>query len=302
MKEKIKNLDRGILFMLLASLSFAAMGGFAKVVSQTLPPVEVTFFRNIFGVVLVGYSIYHIPLKQKGGRPLLLLFRGSMGFAALLAYFYIMAYIPLGEAVTYNKTSPIFVAIFAYLFLGEKLHKSALLAIAIGFAGIVLIAQPEGGSFDKYDMLGIFSGIGAALAYTSIRELREYYDTRTIVLSFMGVGSIAPLILMLVTPYVTVPEGLDWMFAPFVWPVGIEWVYVSAVGVFATASQLLMTKAYELTKAGIVGTISYTNIVFALIIGILLGDPIPDFWTFLGIIFVIVSGLIVALVKEKKEG
>ena len=302
MKEKIKSLDRGILFMLLASLSFAAMGGFAKVVSQTLPPVEVTFFRNIFGVVLVGYSIYHIPLKQKGGRPLLLLFRGSMGFAALLAYFYIMAYIPLGEAVTYNKTSPIFVAIFAYLFLGEKLHKSALLAIAIGFAGIVLIAQPEGGSFDKYDMLGIFSGIGAALAYTSIRELREYYDTRTIVLSFMGVGSIAPLILMLVTPYVTVPEGLDWIFAPFVWPVGIEWVYVSAVGVFATASQLLMTKAYELTKAGIVGTISYTNIVFALIIGILLGDPIPDFWTFLGIIFVIVSGLIVALVKEKKEG
>lgn len=302
MKEKIKSLDRGILFMLLASLSFAMMGGFAKVVSQTLPPVEVTFFRNIFGVVLVGYSIYHIPLKQKGGRPLLLLFRGSMGFAALLAYFYIMAYIPLGEAVTYNKTSPIFVAIFAYLFLGEKLHKSALLAIAIGFAGIVLIAQPEGGSFDKYDMLGIFSGIGAALAYTSIRELREYYDTRTIVLSFMGVGSIAPLILMLVTPYVVVPEGLDWMFAPFVWPVGIEWVYVGAVGVFATASQLLMTKAYELTKAGIVGTISYTNIVFALIIGILLGDPIPDFWTFLGIIFVIVSGLIVALAKEKKEG
>lgn len=302
MKEKIKSLDRGILFMLLASLSFAMMGGFAKVVSQTLPPVEVTFFRNIFGVVLVGYSIYHIPLKQKGGRPLLLLFRGSMGFAALLAYFYIMAYIPLGEAVTYNKTSPIFVAIFAYLFLGEKLHKSALLAIAIGFVGIVLIAQPEGGSFDKYDMLGIFSGIGAALAYTSIRELREYYDTRTIVLSFMGVGSIAPLILMLVTPYVVVPEGLDWMFAPFVWPIGIEWVYVGAVGVFATASQLLMTKAYELTKAGIVGTISYTNIVFALIIGILLGDPIPDFWTFLGIIFVIVSGLIVALVKEKKEG
>jgi len=302
MKEKIKSLDRGILFMLLASLSFAMMGGFAKVVSQTLPPVEVTFFRNIFGVVLVGYSIYHIPLKQKGGRPLLLLFRGSMGFAALLAYFYIMAYIPLGEAVTYNKTSPIFVAIFAYLFLGEKLHKSALLAIAIGFVGIVLIAQPEGGSFDKYDMLGIFSGIGAALAYTSIRELREYYDTRTIVLSFMGVGSIAPLILMLVTPYVVVPEGLDWMFAPFVWPVGIEWVYVGAVGVFATASQLLMTKAYELTKAGIVGTISYTNIVFALIIGILLGDPIPDFWTFLGIIFVIVSGLIVALAKEKKEG
>ena len=92
MREKIQNMDRGILFMLLASLSFAFMGGFAKSVSQILPPVEVTFFRNIFGVLIVGFSIYKSPLKQIGGKPLLLLFRGSMGFVALLAYFYIMAY------------------------------------------------------------------------------------------------------------------------------------------------------------------------------------------------------------------
>ncbi|WP_309498815.1 DMT family transporter [Sulfurovum sp.] len=300
MKDKIKNMDRGILLMLLASLSFAVMGGFAKVVSQALPPVEVTFFRNIFGVVLVGLAIYKVPLKQTGGKPFLLIFRGSIGFAALLAYFYVMAHIPLGEAVTYNKTSPLFVALFAYIFLNEKLHKSALFAVVIGFVGIVLVAQPQGGSFDKYDILGIFSGIGAALAYTSIRELRNYYDTRAIVMSFMVIGTIGPLILMLVTPYVHVSEDFDWMFAVFVMPHGVEWAYVSAVGIFATISQLLMTKAYELTKAGIVGTISYSNIVFALVIGVMLGDPIPDFWTLLGIILVILSGLLVALPKGIK--
>lgn len=293
-------MDRGILFMLLASLSFAFMGGFAKTVSEVLPPVEVTFFRNVFGVLLVGFAIYKSPLKQIGGKPLLLFFRGAMGFLALLAYFYIIAYIPLGEAVTYNKTSPIFVAIFAYLFLNEKLSKWAILAIGIGFIGIVLIAQPEGGSFDKYDILGIFSGIGAALAYTSIRELREYYDTRAIVMSFMGVGTLAPLLLMLVTPYVNPPQSLDFMFAEFIMPEGIIWFYVLMMGLSATVSQLLMTKAYELTKAGIVGTISYSNIVFALIIGIMLGDPIPDIWTFLGILLVIISGLLVALSKDKK--
>jgi len=300
MKQTIKNMDRGILFMLLASLSFAAMGGFAKVVSQVLPPVEVTFFRNIFGVLLVGISIWKVPLKQTGGKFLLLLFRGSIGFVALLAYFYIMAHIPLGEAVTYNKTSPIFVAIFAYIFLKEKLQPSALIAILIGFIGIVLVAQPEGGNFDKYDILGIFSGIGAALAYTSIRELRKYYDTRAIVMSFMGVGTVAPLLLMLITPYVSVSQEFDWMFAEFVMPQGIEWGYVTAVGLFATMSQLLMTKAYELTKAGIVGTISYSNIVFAVIIGVILGDPTPNIWTILGIILVITSGLMVALAKEKR--
>lgn len=285
--------------MLLASFSFAIMGGFAKVVSQVLPPIEVTFFRNVFGVLLVGFAIYKSPLQQIGGKPLLLFFRGAMGFSALLAYFYIIAYIPLGEAVTYNKTSPIFVAIFAYLFLNEKLSKWAVVAIGVGFMGIVLIAQPQGGTFDKYDMLGIFSGLGAALAYTSIRELREYYDTRAIVMSFMGVGTIAPLLLMMLTPYIDPLQSLDFMFAEFVMPQGIIWVYVFIMGISATASQVLMTKAYELTKAGIVGTISYSNIVFALIIGIMLGDPIPNIWTFLGIILVITSGLLVALSKEK---
>ncbi len=285
--------------MLLASFSFAFMGGFAKVVSQTLPGVEVTFFRNVFGVVLIGYAIYKSPLKQVGGKPFLLFFRGLMGFMALLAYFYIIAYMPLGEVVTYNKTSPIFVAIFAYLFLGERLNGWSIFAILLGFLGIVLIAQPFGGTFDKYDLLGIFSGLGAALAYTSIRELRRYYDTRAIVMSFMGVGTIAPLLLMLITPYIDAPKALDFMFSPFVMPEGKIWLYLILMGLFATLSQYLMTKAYEYTKAGIVGTISYTNIVFALIIGVILGDALPDLLTSLGIVLVISSGLIVALSKEK---
>ena len=299
MKKIIQKMDKGILFMLLASLSFAVMGGFAKIVSQTLPAIEVTFFRNILGVMLVGFSIYKTPLKQTGGRFVLLLFRGTAGFAALLAYFYIMAHIPLGEAVTYNKTSPIFVAIFAYLLLGEKLSKHAVFAVLLGFAGIVLVAKPEGFSFDKYDMLGIFSGIGAALAYTSIRELRKYYDTRAIVMSFMGIGTIVPLFFMAATPYISAPKELDLIFSEFVMPEGILWVYVLAIGGFATVSQLFMTKAYELTKAGIVGTISYSNIVFALLIGMMLGDPIPDFLTVLGIIFVILSGLLAAWPKKE---
>ncbi len=283
--------------MLLASLSFAVMGGFAKVLTDTLPPVEITFFRNLAGLLLVGATLYRMPLKQTGGKPLLLLFRGTMGFLALLAYFYIMAYIPLGEAVTYNKTSPIFVAIFAYLFLGEKLPAGAAFAVILGFAGILLVAKPEGLSLDIYDMLGIFSGIGAALAYTSIRELRNYYDTRAIVLSFMGMGTLGPLVLMLVAPFVGGSSD-NILFAPFVMPVGSAWALLLGMGIFATVSQVLMTKAYEYTKAGIVGTVSYSNIVFATVIGVMLGDPIPDIWTFTGIAMVIGAGLLVSLGKK----
>ncbi len=298
MKRYLLNIDRGIASMLLASILSAFMGGFAKIVSQTLPGVEVTFFRNLFGVAIVGFAIYKSPLKQIGGKPLLLLFRGTIGFLALLSYFYIIAYIPLSKVITYNKTSPIFLAIFAYIFLKEKLNIWATFAIILGFIGIILITQPQSNSFNRYDVLGIFSGVGAALAYTSIRELREYYDTRAIVMSFMGVGTIAPLILMLLTPYINAPKELDFMFSEFVMPNGLLWLYIVMMGLSATFSQIMMTKAYGHTKAGVVGTISYSNILFATIIGVYLGDDLPDLITTLGIVLIIISGLLVAFHKE----
>ena len=170
--------------MLLASLMFAFMGAFAKLASQHLPSLEVVFFRNIAGVILILSAISKKPLRQKGGKPFLLLFRGTMGFMALLSFFYLIAHIPLGDAMTWSKTSPIFTAVFAWLFLKEQMTPRAWIAVFVGFIGIVLITKPTGIGFSKYDLLGLFSGIGAALAYTSIRELKKYYETRMIVLSF----------------------------------------------------------------------------------------------------------------------
>jgi len=297
-KQRINQLDRGVVLMLFASLSFAFMGGFVKLLAEALPAIEVTFFRNIAGVILIGLTLIKNPLKQSGGKPWLLLFRGMMGFLALLAYFYIIAFIPLGEAVTYNKLSPIFVAIFAYIFLKEKLSPWASLGVLLGFMGILLIAKPNGLSFDTYALLGIFSGIGAALAYTSIRELRKYYDTRAIVLSFMLTGSVVPLIFMIISPYVDYPN-LAIFFSEFILPTPLQWGYIVGMGIFATLSQMLMTKAYEVSKAGIVGTISYSNIIFALIIGVALGDALPDILSILGIGLVITSGILVTYKKKK---
>ena len=150
--------------------------------------------------------------------------------------------------------------------------------------------------FSKYDLLGIFSGVGAALAYTSIRELKNYYDTRSIVLSFMGVGTLGPIILFMISPYVDIPE-LDFMFGEFVMPSGIVWFYVFGMGILATISQMLMTKAYSETKAGIIGAVSYSNIVFSIIVGLLLGDSFPSILTICGISLIVFAGVMVASEK-----
>ena len=294
--KMIRELNKGVKYMLIASFTFAVMGAFAKLASEHMSSLEVVFFRNVFGVVIIGYAIYKNPLQSKGGRPFLLLFRGTMGFLALLAFFYNIAHIPLGDAMTWSKTSPIFTAIFAWAFLSEQLSKKAWFAIFIGFIGIVFITEPTNIGFTKYDALGLFSGIGAALAYTSIRELKKHYDTRAIVLSFMGVGTIGPVVLFIASEFVHMPN-LDFMLGEFVMPSGIVWVYVIAMGILATISQLLMTKAYSYTKAGIVGAVSYTNILFSIMVGVILGDALPSISVTTGIILVVFAGIMVARAK-----
>ncbi|MEJ2372782.1 MAG: EamA family transporter, partial [Sulfurimonas sp.] len=114
--------------------------------------------------------------------------------------------------------------------------------------------------------------------------------------SFMGVGTLGPVVLFLISPYLNMPE-LDFMLGEFVMPQGVVWLYVLAMGILATISQLLMTKAYGYTKAGIVGTVSYSNIIFSICVGMLLGDAFPSMSTTIGISLIVIAGIMVARSK-----
>jgi len=291
-----ENVKKGIKYMIIASLLFAFMGAAAKGLSNSMSSIEVVFFRNVFGVVLILFSIYKSPLVQVGGKLWLLIFRGIAGFVALLFFFYNIANIPLGEAMTFSKTSTIFTAIFAYIFVKEKLGFKGWLGVFVGFIGILFITKFDGSSLDKTDYLGILCGVGAGLAYTAVRELRNYYDTRAIVLSFMTIGTIGPLILLIIGEFYT-NENLDFLFAKFVMPKPVDWIYIVLLGLFATYAQIFMTKAYSYAKAGIIATVSYSNIAFSIIIGMFLGDAFPDIWIWLGILLIVGSGLLVSSKK-----
>ena len=288
---------QGAKYMLFASLLFAFMGAVAKELSNSMSSIEVVFFRNVFGVFLILISIYRKPLSQIGGKFWLLVFRGMAGFIALLFFFYNIAQIPLAEAMTFSKTSTIFSAIFAYLFVQEKLGYRGWLGVLVGFIGILFMTGFNPDNLEKTDYLGILCGVGAGLAYTSIRELRKFYDSRAIVLSFMTIGTIGPLILLIIGSFYQNPD-LDFLFATFVMPKPNDWYFIIFLGVFATMAQIYMTKAYSCAKAGIIGTISYSNIIFSIILGVILGDAFPDVWVSFGIILIVLSGLLVSSKKS----
>lgn len=289
----IKSVNIGVWYMLFASFCFAIMGAFAKELSMHMDSLEVVFFRNIVGVIFIGITFLKMPVKQVGGKPFLLFFRGLMGFIALVAFFYNIAHIPLADAMTFSRTSPMFTALFAFWFLKEKLGRKEVVALLIGFVGIIFIMKPNGFQLELTDMLGLLSGVGAALAYTSVKELKKYYDTRIIVLSFMLTGTIGPLLLIVFNDFLHV----EFLKATFIIPDLKMWISIIGIGASATVAQIYMTKAYGIAKAGIVGAVSYSNILFSLIVGVLMGDAFPDLMGTFGIILVVIGGILVA--KQK---
>ena len=284
--------------MLGSALISALNGGVAKILSEDMSALEIVFFRNMIGVFLILMTLKHTPPKLTGGKFHLLFTRGFFGFSAMILFFYTITVIPLGEAITLNKTSPLFVSILAFYLLGEHLSKRTLFALLIGFFGVVLVTQPFGLHLSYEHILGILGGFFAAAAYTTIKKIKDIYDSRVIVLSFVGVGSLLPALLFSISPFIEVPQSIHFLFPSFMVPNTFYlWGMIAFMALISTFSQWLLTKAYSASNLSIVGVISYTNIPFAIGFGWMLGDDFPDILTFSGITLIVFGGVLVGWKK-----
>ena len=284
---------RGIAYMLLASFLFALTMLFAKLLSESMGSVEVTFWRNAIGLVVISFFVLREPIRNIGGKPLTLIFRGVIGTIALLAFFYTISATTLSNAIVYAKTEPIFTALLAFFLLKEKLHSNAILAIGIGFLGVILLSKME---MEYLHVMGILTGFLSAVAYTSVRSLKAYYDERTVVLSFMLSGILIPAVLMVSAEYIH-SEIFVFALSTFVFPKGMDWLWIALMGIAAAYGQLYMTRAYFHAKAGIVSTVSYSVVLFATLFGIFLGDTLPTPMILLGGILIILSGILLSRQK-----
>jgi drug/metabolite transporter (DMT)-like permease len=288
---------KGIYFMLISAFCFAVMGAITKVLGKDFSAIQLVFFRNLFGVLFIALSLYKKPIRQTGGKPVLLIFRGVIGTLALYAFFYNITSISLAEAVTYSQTSPIFIALLSYLLLKERLHSYAWLSIGIGFIGIVFIFRPDASVLGlKNNLIGLFCGLGTALAYLSISALKKHYDTRSVVLSFMVSGLVLPLFSMFLGKFID-PIAYDFIATQFVMPRWEHLPWILFLGLMALIGQIFLTKAYGEEKAGIVSSIGYSNIVFSILLGVLLGDRFPDTSSMIGICLIMAGGMLISLKK-----
>jgi S-adenosylmethionine uptake transporter len=270
------------LWMLVAALLFSLMGAMAKFAIQQYGVLEVVFYRSLIGVaVLYAFVRWRgTTLATPVARTHLT--RGVVGTAALSLWFYATGALPLGTAMTLNYTSPLFLAgmvVGVTVRSGDPVNWRLVVAIAIGFVGVVLLLQPTYSSDQAVAAIaGLVSGVLSAAAYWYVRTLGQLKEPewRT-VFYFALSGTLIGLI-------GTIAHG----FSPHD---ARGAALLAGVGITATLAQLAMTRAYAHGHTLVVANLQFVAVVSASLIGIaVFGDHIPVIgWV--GIAIIIVSGI-----------
>jgi drug/metabolite transporter (DMT)-like permease len=259
---------KAVILMLISSLAFAGSATAVKL-SGDLPVFEKVFFRNILAVLIA-----YIAIRRKGdrlwgekkNRPVLF-FRSLLGVMAMAMYFYAIQHLYLADSAILHKLFPFFVTIFAAFFLKEKLTKIQIPGMVIAFLASMLIIKPK---FD-YSVFPALAGFGTALlsggTYTMVRYLRNKETPATIVFffSFTSMVLLSPLILL-----------------DFKMPTIKQWIYLFMIGVFAAIGQFSLTYAYRYGKASEIAVYNYANIIFAVLLGFLIWQEVPDILSLIG--------------------
>ena len=278
------------LWMLVASLLFAAMGACVKLAIARYGVLEIVFYRSVLGCLgLVAF------VRLRGGTlattvPWMHLRRGAIGTTSLALWFFATTALPLGTAMTLNYASSLYLAAFvvaAALAAGRRVNWLLAGTVVVGFAGVLLVLAP---SLNREQaaagIAGFVSGILSAGAYWHVKELGKLGEPewRT-VFYFSLAGVLLGLAGSLVTGFSAhTTEGV---------------LLLATIGVTATLAQLAMTRAYSAGRTLLTANLQYSTIVFATLLGMLMfADRIPmSGW--LGIALIIGTGILATLITKR---
>jgi drug/metabolite transporter (DMT)-like permease len=245
-------LRRGLAYMVLAAFFFSLMAALVKLACRRLPPMEVVLARSLLSAALSLVIALRAGAPLLGRRRGLLVARGLVGSTALALYFYALAHMRLADAVTLQYTNPILLALFAPIFLQEPTGQRVWLALAVAFAGMLLIVKPGGAVSLWPGLAAAGSAVGAAAAYALVRVLARTEHPLTIVLYF---------------PFVSALVALPFVLAEFVQPAGWEWAALAGVAVTTTIAQVCLTWGLKLEPAARATSVSYWAILFGAVLG-----------------------------------
>lgn len=271
---------RGIVLMCLSTVAFSIMHGLVRFVSEVLPPFQIAFFRNVFGLafllpLLMRSRFAILRTKQIGLHAL----RGVINMAAMLMFFTALSISPIAKVTALGFTAPIFMAILAVLVLGERFRIYRWSAIFLGFVGMLIILRPGLVAIDTGALLVTGSAALWAVAMIIIKIQSRTESSLTIVAYmgiFLGIFSIAPAL---------------WVWQPF----GLKTLGLMVlIGLFGSIAQMAISQSLKETDPTALMPFDFLKLIWTAMIGAWFFAEIPDIYTWIGATVIFLSGLFIA--------
>jgi drug/metabolite transporter (DMT)-like permease len=269
---------RGIFWMCTAAFGSSSMNGMIRETSADIHAFEIAFFRNVFGLMALT------PMLLKGGlcatlrtsRLPLHFWRGMLNAVAMLSFFLAITMTPLATVAALGFTAPLFAAVLAIPFLGERPGWRRWVGLLVGFLGALVIVRPGIDDVSVGILLLLLSSVSWAGALILIKILART-DTSLTITVYAG---------LFLTPITAVA-------ALFVWttPSPEHWLLLIGIGAFGSLTQWSVAQAFHEAEATVVLPFDFTKLLWAALIGYLFFGEIPDPLTLLG------GGIILASVS-----
>ncbi|ATH63267.1 MULTISPECIES: DMT family transporter [Staphylococcus] len=269
MNPKIK----GIIAILISAVGFSFMSVFFRLAGD-LPVFQKSLARNLVAMFIPLFFIYKYkqPMFGKLSSQPLLISRSALGLIGVLFNIYAIDHMVLSDADTLMKLNPFWTILFSLIFLNEKIRKYQITAMVVAILGMLLIVKPEFSSSIIPSLIGLFSGIFAASAYTCVRALSTREAPYTIVFYF-SLFSVVVLIPFTIFTY----EPMS----------NLQLLYLFGAGLSAAVGQIGITLAYSFAAAKDISIFTYASIIFTALFGFILFGESPDVLATLGYVVII---------------
>ncbi len=259
-------------------LSFALMGVCGRELSGELNTFQILFWRSLVGGVAILPLLFHqgwghVRTTRLGAQ----IIRNLFNFAGQYGWFYAVGVISLAEVFALEFTTPIWTALLAFLFLKESLTVSRLAAIALGFAGILLITRPGVEAIHP----AAFAVLGAAVAYAV---------SYTMVKSLTATDS--PLTILFYMTVVHLPIAFVFSLDGWIWPGSTTWPWIAMVGLSGLSAHYCMARAFQQADAMLVVPLDFLRLPLIAAVGFLFYNEALNPWVLSGAALVLAANFL----------
>ena len=272
---------KAIIFSLLGWMFLPVMDGFAKYLSADLPIMQITWARYFFTVVFTLPIMFFFFNKQLvwSDKPKLQILRGLILLFANICFFYSISVIALAKALTLAFIAPLIVTAFSPLLLGEKVGFKRWTAVVIGFIGSLVVIRP---GFLEINLASV-SALGTGFLYGFYLIItRKLCTSDNPLLTLLITGMVGAVLVSLIIPFYWVNPTIN------------QWSLMAGIGIFACIGHLFLILSLKYADASKLAPLGYTEIIPNVLIGYYFFSEIPDSWTYLGLVIIVLSGLYIS--------